>query len=86
MSSAGLTETFKVIKKYEKNIDNEVEVLTKSGKKFSGILAEVNETDFVLEIEKTEKPEGSKRKVTVIESVTFKYEEIKHTKYIIRFK
>ena len=48
VSSAGLTEPFKVIKQYEKNIDNEVEVLTKTGKKFTGILAEVHETEFVL--------------------------------------
>lgn len=86
VSSAGLTEPFKVIKQYEKNIDNEVEVLTKTGKKFTGFLAEVHETEFVLEIEKTEKPEGSKRKVTVKQNLTFTYEEIKHTKYIIRFK
>lgn len=86
VSSAGLTEPFKVTKQYEKNIDNEVEVLTKTGKKFIGFLAEVRETEFVLEIEKTEKPEGSKRKVTVKENLTFTYEEIKHTKYIIRFK
>ena len=86
VSSAGLTEPFKVIKQYEKNIDNEVEVLTKSGKKLTGILVEVHENDFVLQIEKTEKPEGAKRKMTVIENLTFTYEEIKHTKYIIRFK
>ncbi len=86
VSSAGLTEPFKVLKQYEKNIDNEVEVLTKAGKKFNGILAEVLETEFVIEIEKTQKQEGSKRKITVIESLRFSYEEIKHTKYIIRFK
>jgi ribosome maturation factor RimP len=86
VSSAGLTEPFKVIKQYEKNIDNEVEVLTKSGKKLTGILTEVHSTDFVLQIERTEKPEGAKRKMTVIENLTFTYEEIKHTKYIIRFK
>ncbi len=86
VSSAGLTEPFKVLKQYEKNIGNEVETLTKTGKKFSGILSEVNETGFVLQTEKTEKPEGSKRKVTVIENLPFTYEEIKHTKYIIRFK
>jgi len=86
VSSAGLTEPFKVIKQYEKNIDNEVEVLAKTGKKFNGILAEVRENEFVLEIEKLEKQEGSKRKKTVIEQLTFTYEEIKTTKYIIRFK
>jgi ribosome maturation factor RimP len=86
VSSAGLTEPFKVPKQYEKNIGNEVEVLTKVGKKVSGILIEVSETEIVLEIEKTEKPEGAKRKIIVTENLTFPFEEIKTTKYIIRFK
>ena len=86
VSSAGLTEPFKVLKQYEKNLGNEVEVLTKAGKKVCGILTEVRETEIVLEIEKTEKPEGAKRKIIVSESLTFPYEEIKTTKYIIRFK
>lgn len=86
VSSAGLTEPFKVLKQYEKNIGNEVEVLTKAEKKITGVLVDVQEANFVLEIEKTEKPEGSKRKVTVMENLTFAYEEIKTTKYIIRFK
>ncbi len=86
VSSAGLTEPFKVLKQYEKNIGNDVEILTKAGKKTSGILVEVNETEFILEIEKTEKLEGAKRKITVTENITFSYEDIKTTKYIIRFK
>ncbi|MEI7503516.1 MAG: ribosome assembly cofactor RimP [Paludibacter sp.] len=86
VSSAGLTEPFKVLKQYEKNIGNEVEVLTKVGFKISGILVEVLETEFILEIEKIEKPEGSKRKIIVKERLTFPYEDIKTTKYIIRFK
>ena len=63
-----------------------MEVLTKVGFKISGVLVEVRETDFVLEIEKIEKPEGSKRKIIVKEQLTFLYEDIKTTKYIIRFK
>jgi len=86
VSSAGLTEPFKVLKQYEKNLGNEVEVLTKTGKKLSGILTGVNETNFVIEVEKTEKPEGSKRKITVQENITFNYSDIKYTKYLIRFK
>jgi len=86
VGSAGLTEPFKVLKQYEKNIGNEVETLTKEGKKYTGILLEVNPTEFVLEIEKSEKPEGAKRKIIVSENVTFLYEDIKTTKYIIRFK
>jgi len=86
VGSAGLTEPFKVLKQYEKNLGNEVETLTKDGKKISGILTEVRETEFVIEIEKSEKPEGAKRKIIVNESLTFPYEDIKTTKYIIRFK
>ena len=86
VGSAGLTEPFKVLKQYEKNIGNDVETLTKSGKKITGVLTEVNENNFVLEIEKSERPEGAKRKVIVSETLTFSYEDIKTTKYIIRFK
>lgn len=86
VSSAGLSEPFKVKKQYEKNIGNEVETITKDGKKITGILTEVNHDAFVLETERMEKVEGSKRKTTVTEYLSFTYEEIKNTKYIIRFK
>jgi len=86
VGSAGLTEPFKVQKQYEKNLGNEVETLTKEGKKFNGILKEVDSTGFVLEIEKSEKPEGAKRKILISEDLTFTYDDIKTTKYIIRFK
>jgi ribosome maturation factor RimP len=55
-------------------------------KNTTGILEEANEDNFVLQIEKTEKPEGAKRKITVQENITFNYSDIKYTKYIIRFK
>ncbi len=86
VSSAGLTEPFKVLKQYEKNFGNEVEVLTKNGQKITGTLVAANETEFQIEIEKQIKPEGSKRKTTVSEMLTYNYQEIKTTKYIIRFK
>lgn len=86
VSSAGLTEPFKVLKQYEKNIGNLVEVLTKEGLKFNGILIEVNKTGIVLEIEKMDKPEGAKRKILVIENLSILFEDIKTTKYIIIFK
>jgi len=86
VGSAGLTEPFKVLKQYEKNLGNEVETLTREGKKFTGVLTEVHENEFVLEIEKSIKPEGAKRKTIVSENLTFPYEEIKTTKYLIRFK
>ncbi|MBP6610348.1 MAG: ribosome assembly cofactor RimP [Paludibacter sp.] len=86
VSSAGLTEPFKVIKQYEKNIGNEVEVLTKKGIKLVGVLSNVTDEFFSINIEKKVLLEGSKRKTTINEETSFLYSEIKHTKYIIRFK
>ncbi len=86
VSSAGLTEPFKVLKQYEKNIGNEVEVLSKNGIKISGELVEANETSFTIRIEKKVQPEGAKRKIIVNEDISFNYNDIKYTKYIIRFK
>jgi ribosome maturation factor RimP len=86
VSSAGLTEPFKVLKQYEKNIGNEVEVLSKNGIKQSGELVAANDVDFTISFEKKVQIEGAKRKTIVNEEISFNYGDIKHTKYIIRFK
>lgn len=86
VSSAGLTEPFKVLKQYEKNIGKEVEVITKDGKKLLGTLEGLKESGIVLQVEKQVKPEGSKRKITVTENMSIHFENIKTTKYNIRFK
>ncbi len=86
VGSAGITAPFKVLGQYKKNIGNEVEVLTKDGRKLAGVLASADETQFVITITKKVKPENSKRKVEVEENLTFAYDEIKYTKYLIRFK
>ena len=86
VSSAGLTQPFKVLKQYEKNVGNEVEVLTKDAKKTAGILKSFDSGKIILQIEKQVKPEGAKRKVTINEDLELPFENIKTTKYIIRFK
>ncbi|MDR0429046.1 MAG: ribosome assembly cofactor RimP [Tannerellaceae bacterium] len=86
VGSAGITSPFKVLRQYRKNIGNEVEVLLKSGVKLTGILKAADEKSFTVTIEKQVKPEGAKRKVTVEEDQSYTYDEIKYTKYLIRFK
>ncbi len=86
VSSAGLTSPFKTIKQYEKNIGNEVEVITKDGKKIEGILTQFDDDKITIEKEVMIKPEGAKRKVKMKESENIFFENIKTTKYIIRFK
>ena len=86
VGSAGLTSPFKVKQQYDKYMGEEVEVLTKDGKKLKGTLKEAGDETFTLGISKKVKPEGAKRPVEVIEDETFNYSEIKYTKYLIQFK
>lgn len=86
VGSAGLTSPFKVLQQYQKYEGEEVEVQEKNGPKYVGVLKDVTPETFSLEITKKVKKEGEKKKVDVIETLTFTYEQIKYTKYIIRFK
>ena len=86
VGSAGITSPFKVLRQYQKNIGNEVEILLKEGVKLTGVLKSADEDGLVVTIEKQIKPEGAKRKVTVQEDLSYHYNEIKYTKYLIRFK
>lgn len=86
VSSAGLSSAFKVVQQYYKNIGQEVEVLVKTGKKFTGILKSVNENGFIIEKSKLEKVEGKKKKQEVKEEVTLLFADVKSTKLVIQFK
>ena len=86
VGSAGIGQPFKVLQQYLIHIGKEVEVLTREGKKLEGVLKEANEENFTLTIQKKVKPEGSKRKIEVEEDLQFAYNEVKYTKYLIRFK
>ncbi len=65
VGSAGLTTPFKVIEQYVKNIGNQVDVLTRDGRKVHGRLVEVNTADmrFTVEVPTKVKEEGMKRPV-----------------------
>jgi ribosome maturation factor RimP len=86
VGSSGIGQAFKNLRQYRKNRGNEVELLTKSGIKHIGILKDAEEEQMILTVKKQVKPEGAKKKITVEEDLTFLYKEIKHTKYLIRFK
>ena len=86
VGSAGLGQPFKVVQQYRNHIGLEVEVLGKDGKKYKGILKSVEDDSFVLSITKKEKLEGMKRPQLVEVELKFTYDEVKYTKYIIKFK
>jgi ribosome maturation factor RimP len=86
VGSAGISSPFKILRQYQKNIGNEVEVLSKDGRKLAGVLKSAEEASFTLTILKKIKPDGAKRKIDVEEDLVFAYDEVKYTKYLIRFK
>ena len=85
VTSAGLTNPFKTLRQYKKYEGKEVEILTKKGQKLYAVLKSSDDDGFTAEITKMEKPEGGKRKVEVVEELRFKFDEVKYTKYKIRF-
>lgn len=86
VGSASLTAPFKVKGQYEKNLGNEVEVLTRDGKKFKGVLTAVTDNDFTVEVTRKVKEPGAKRPVMVAEPVVVPMEQAKQVCYVINFK
>ena len=81
VGSAGLTSPFKILRQYQKNIGNPVEVLSRKGEKMSGTLKSADADKFTVTIIKKEKPEGAKRKMDVAHDVDFGYDDVKYVKY-----
>lgn len=86
VGSAGIGQPFKVVQQYYNHVGSDVEVLTKAGRKLSGVLKDADGEKFVVAVEKKVKVEGTKRPQLVEEDETFRYEDIKYTKYLINFK
>ncbi|MBD5180081.1 MAG: ribosome assembly cofactor RimP [Bacteroidales bacterium] len=86
VGSAGLTSPFKVPAQYVKNIGNDIEVLTRDGKKLTGKLTAVEGTDFTIEVTRKVKEPGAKRPVMVSEPLTMSMDNVKKACYLINFK
>lgn len=86
VGSAGLTADFKVRQQYLKNVGNDVEILTRSGRKLTATLKSVGDSDFTVVYQAKEKPEGAKRPVMVEKEETLKYDDCKYVRYAISFK
>ncbi|MFC0877703.1 ribosome assembly cofactor RimP [Saccharicrinis sp. FJH2] len=86
VSSAGLSQPFKVFRQYKKNVGKDVTVTPKNGKPLTGLLKSVNEDG--IELQTTEKLaiEGKKKKeiVDVVHKLSF--DEIAKTEVVIKFK
>ena len=85
VGSAGLTSPFKVKAQYMKNLGNEIEVLTKDGRKLRGTLSAVGDDDYTIEVATKIKKEGAKRPVTELVPTVLRFDETKKAVYLIKF-
>ena len=84
VSSAGLSEPFKVFDQYKKYIGKDVDVLLKGGQRVIGKMLEANENKgLVIETKKKEKI--GKKKVEVVDKHSYPFDKIEKTKIVISF-
>lgn len=86
VGSAGLTAPFKVRGQWEKNLGKEIELLTKDGRKLSGILSALGEDTFILQYQVKEKQPGEKRPSLVDKQEEIRFDNVKKANYLLRFK
>ena len=86
VGSAGIGQPFKVLRQYEIHLGEQVEVLTREGKKLFGELSNITPEEFTITTTQKVKKEGQKRPVMEEVDYTFKYADVKYTKYVIDFK
>lgn len=84
VSSPGLTQPFKVLRQYLKNLEKEVEIVTVKGDKITGILKSAVEESFIVETSSKIKVDG--KKTVELNTVEFSLQEIKTVKPVITFK
>ena len=82
VGSVSLSDPFKTKMQYEKHLGDDVEVLTAEGKKLRGQLVSVDEETFSIDVDTMVVVEGKKRKQHEIVTHTWKYGEVKYTKYM----
>ena len=84
VSSAGLTEPFKVFKQYEKNIGKKVKVQLNNGNVLTGkMVGADSKKGLLLEVKKREKI--GKQKLVIKESLNINFKEISKTSIILSF-
>lgn len=79
VGSAGVTAPFTVPEQYRMNVGNDVEVLTRDGRKLHAVLAAVNDdcSQVTIQVPTRVKEEGAKRPVTKMVDTVLNLSDIK---------
>lgn len=86
VSSPGLENPLIVIQQYEKNIGNELKVITIDNQRITGELIEVDPAGINLKAMVRVKNEGSKKSKPALQNVRIKFGDIKSAKVSLHFK
>lgn len=81
VGSAGLTSPFKTLRQFAKYEGQPVEVLTRAGEKLRGTLGQADEEGFDVTVTRKVKPEGSKKKIEVTETLRLRHNEVNAVRY-----
>ncbi|MDR2835299.1 MAG: ribosome assembly cofactor RimP [Bacteroidales bacterium] len=84
ISSPGLTNPFKVLKQYQKNINKEVEIVMKDGEKLQGTLLSANENKIIVETTYIQRINNKKQEIKTQNELLLT--NIKTTKNVISFQ
>lgn len=81
VGSAGLTSPLKSLRQYRKYEGEPVVVQTRSGEKLKGTLGKADEQGFEVTVTRRVKPEGSKKKVDVTETLRLEFAAVNSVCY-----
>jgi ribosome maturation factor RimP len=82
VSSAGADRPLKLPRQFKKNLGRQLDVVTNTGEKFSGILLNSDNSSIELEIVPLKRPKKEQEK----KIVSLKFTDIKSAKEVITFK
>lgn len=85
VGSVGLTSPLKLPRQFRKNVGNDVEVLTRDGRKLHGLLRNADDDGFTLVSAEKVKREGEKRPTLEEVERRFDYGDVKSVVYEIKF-
>ncbi len=78
-------QPFKVRRQWEKNLGNDIELLTRDGKKIYGRLARLTDDAAVLETEQKVRREGMKRPVIERLELEIPFSDVRRASYDLKF-
>jgi ribosome maturation factor RimP len=85
VSSPGLSEPFKVLPQYRKNIGRDVEIITDDGQKHAGTLSGLTVNGVVIKEQVKTRGDKKRPEINIVEK-EYDFDRIRSTKLVISYK